>query len=113
MEKVELEKLFCSPDISIKAAMEVINRTRGQMIVLIDENDRLLGVLTDGDIRRALLEDAPLSTPVSKFMTRKPKQLRPDQRHEAPRVMKEFSIKQVLIVDDSGRFKTSSYGEML
>lgn len=39
-----------------------------QTLFVVDEAERMVGTLTDGDIRRGLIEGASLSTPVSKIM---------------------------------------------
>ncbi len=41
-------------------------------IALVTKGDRLLGIATDGDIRRAILAGKPLTTPIGDIMTRNP-----------------------------------------
>ena len=53
---------------SIKEAMRAISANQKGVIVVIDKNERLVGVLSDGDIRRALLREASLITPIEKVM---------------------------------------------
>ena len=56
-------------------ALVEMSRKRLGMTAVVDEGDRLLGVFTDGDLRRAL-DDAGFDlrgTPVLKAMTRNPK----------------------------------------
>lgn len=98
----ELNNLFCSPDSSIKEAMAALNKARGQLLLVTDAGKRLQGVITDGDIRRALLNSAPLKTPVFEIMNRKPKTISPPMIKNAAQKMKEYSIKQIPVVDDDG-----------
>ena len=44
------------PTISIKESMEVIGRGRGQIALVVDFDGRLLGTLSDGDVRRSILK---------------------------------------------------------
>jgi dTDP-glucose pyrophosphorylase len=43
-----------------------------QIALIVDREERLLGVVTDGDVRRAILQDVPLSSPVSLVMNGSP-----------------------------------------
>ncbi|MGH6954496.1 MAG: CBS domain-containing protein, partial [Alphaproteobacteria bacterium] len=45
-----------SPGASIREAMALIDRNRGGIALVADEAGRLLGTITDGDIRRAMLQ---------------------------------------------------------
>lgn len=87
------------------AVMEMTRQGLG-MTAVVDANQCLLGVFTDGDLRRAV-DDAPIdlrNTPVIEVMTRNPKTIGPDQLAvEAARVMEDFKIHALLVVGDGGR----------
>ncbi|MEZ9845388.1 nucleotidyltransferase family protein [Vibrio breoganii] len=57
---------------TIKQALETINSEALRVAVVVDEKQRLLGVVTDGDIRRGLLNELALDEPVSKVMNSNP-----------------------------------------
>jgi len=57
---------------SIKKAMEVINRYGLGIVFVVDNEEKLVGVVTDGDIRRAILSGISVNTPVSKIMNKDP-----------------------------------------
>jgi arabinose-5-phosphate isomerase len=64
----------CTSDASLKEAITVM--THGRMgVVLIQEKDQLLGIFTDGDLRRAMLKDSVgmIDKKMSELMTPKPK----------------------------------------
>ncbi|WP_338778594.1 nucleotidyltransferase family protein [Metabacillus sp. FJAT-52054] len=61
-----------SPYTTILQTMEVIDRSSLQFSVVTDEEGRLLGTVTDGDIRRGLLNGLPLSTTINLVMNQKP-----------------------------------------
>ncbi len=46
--------------------MSIIDRGGAQIALVVDEQNRLLGTLTDGDIRRALLHGKSLQSSVEK-----------------------------------------------
>jgi UDP-N-acetyl-D-mannosaminuronic acid dehydrogenase len=72
-----IESLLISPAATIRQAMMVIELAPHKVglsgiAVVVDEQRRLLGVVTDGDIRSAILHGADLEQPVSTIMTRDP-----------------------------------------
>lgn len=66
-------------------------------------NDRLVGIITDGDIRRAMqrLGQAFFATPVSEIMSRNPKTISKDAKIvEAGEKMNHHSIHTLIVVDE-------------
>lgn len=61
-----------SPNAPLMAAVRGIESTRRRMVVVVDESHRVLGTLTDGDIRRCLLGGGSLDTSVSLAMNVSP-----------------------------------------
>ena len=87
--------------------LHVISSKRLGIAVIVDEEERVLGVLTDGDVRRSLLT-APdsLQEPVRDRMTRDPKGIGPDelvaralQRMEDP----SRRITALVVADEAGK----------
>ncbi|MBS8230191.1 MULTISPECIES: nucleotidyltransferase family protein [Marinobacter] len=59
--------------VSLEQAIEVLDKAALRIALVVDEGGTLLGTLTDGDVRRALLKHLPLDTPVNKVMNSSPK----------------------------------------
>ena len=55
---------------SVREAMQIINSATGQIALVIDEQNCLIGTLTDGDIRRGLLNGVTLDQSVDQVMNR-------------------------------------------
>lgn len=92
------------PEASITAALVEMTRKHLGMTAVVDEQQRLLGVFTDGDLRRALDdEDVNLrGATVSMLMTRGPKTIGPDKlAAEAAQLMEKHQIHALLVVDDA------------
>ncbi len=64
----EIRKLFIKLEDSIKKAMEVIDKGSRGIALVIDNDFRLLGTITDGDIRRAILKGTSLDEAVKTIM---------------------------------------------
>ncbi len=86
-------------------ALVEMTRQRLGMTVVVDEQDRVLGVFTDGDLRRALDQRVDIhSATVGAVMTRDPKTVtRGILAAEALAVMEQHKISALPVVDDHGR----------
>ncbi|ANB17714.1 Arabinose 5-phosphate isomerase [Dokdonella koreensis DS-123] len=88
-----------------EAVLEMTRKGLG-MTAITDPEGRLLGVFTDGDLRRAV-DDGDIdlrTTPVVRLMTINPKTIGPDKLAvEAARVMEAHKIHALLVVDSDRR----------
>lgn len=102
---------FLTPDMPMSEAIEIV--TNGKLGVGIvvehlpslqgEDGGRLLGIITDGDIRRAMqrLGQSFFSTPVSDIMSRNPKTIHKDAKIvEAGEMMNHHSIHTLIVVDE-------------
>jgi arabinose-5-phosphate isomerase len=81
----------------------VLEMSRGRMGItaVLDGNDRVVGVFTDGDLRRTLEKGTDVRTArIAKVMTREPRTIGPDKLAvEAVEIMERFKVNQLLVVD--------------
>lgn len=68
----EWKKLLIKETSTLIDAMTVLDKLAKQIVLVVDEKDALLGTLTDGDIRRALIAGAQLNSSVNQAMNRNP-----------------------------------------
>ena len=68
----EISKLLINKDTSLQSALKIIEQGEERICFLIDENNRLIHTVSDGDIRRALIRGLNLKDKVSKMKLRKP-----------------------------------------
>jgi len=89
----------------LQEAVARIDRNRCGAVCVIDARQRLLGMLTDGDIRRQVLRGTDLrQTPVGEAMQRRPVTATPDfSRNQLRHLMRARSISQIPIVDADNR----------
>src|SRR3954462_5878554 len=59
-------------DAPILRALEIIDHSRARIALVSDSNGRLIGSLTDGDVRRALLAGNTVESPVCMAMYAQP-----------------------------------------
>jgi dTDP-glucose pyrophosphorylase len=105
-----LETYLVSPDVTIRETLARFNKTEGIALV-VDKDRHLIGTVTDGDVRRAVLAGISLEAPVRKLL---------DQRGKTPyrkpvtapvgtpsgdllHIMNERGIRQIPLLDEQGR----------
>lgn len=92
-------------DKKISQVLLKITQARAGSISVVDNNGKLTGIFTDGDLRRHLETDLNLaSRKVSEVMTKKPATVKPDMlAAEAIRILQEKKIDEVPVVDERNR----------
>jgi dTDP-glucose pyrophosphorylase len=96
-------------DATIRDAIRSIAESSAQIAVVCDDQNRLLGAVTDGDVRRGLLRDYNLDTPVDQIMERQPVTAPADTDPvELLRMMREHYVHQVPLLSD-GRIVEIAY----
>jgi len=84
--------------------MEAIQRGACWIALVVDEDGTLLGLITDGNVRRALLAGASLDDRVEPYMTRKFTAVLPTVgRSEVLDIMRARTFNQIPIVDEAGK----------
>ena len=68
----EWRKTLIPPDLQINKVIEVIDLNSQQIAIVTDEEGKLMGTVTDGDIRRGIMKGISLSSPVSLIMNPHP-----------------------------------------
>jgi dTDP-glucose pyrophosphorylase/CBS domain-containing protein len=87
-------------------AMLSLDRSALEIVLVTDSNGRLLGTMTDGDIRRALLKGAALDTSLAPYFQRQCVSVSPGMPRESVLdLMQALSINQIPIVDEDGRVR--------
>ncbi len=94
-------------DAPLSRAVAVMTGTPGRpgACSVVDGAGRLVGVFTDGDLRRLFEEGrARPGTPIARVMSRSPRTVRPEARvGDAARLLRRARIDQVPVVDGEGR----------
>ena len=87
---------------TVAEAVLAISRGGMGMTAVVTEALAVVGIFTDGDLRRALEKVADLrGTPVTQVMTRNPRSIGPDRlAAETAQMMEEHKISQILVVDN-------------
>lgn len=92
-----------SQDVNFSDAIKIVSEKRLGTALLVDNNNKLTGVLTDGDIRRAVIKyPSAASLKVSKVMTKNPKTIGINELcAKALAIMEKHSITSLAVVDEN------------
>ncbi len=96
---MNIQDLFINEDLTIKEAIKKLDETAKKILLVVEEN-KLIGVLTDGDIRRWILKSGDLNEPVSLIMIKKPKFIYEKDKKNAKKFLKEYSIEAIPVLNE-------------
>ena len=91
-----------SPDNTVVEAMQRIDSNARGILFAADENCKLMGVLTDGDIRRWLIRTGELHAAVEQVMNHSPKVINPKEIAASKEYMEKLVITALPVVDEAG-----------
>lgn len=94
------ESTLVGPRATLRQALETIDRTGAQAVLVVDEHRRLLGTLTDGDARRGLLGGLEMSATVEQAMYATPTWVRAGETpHSILSTMRRTGFHQLPVLD--------------
>ncbi|MFC1768270.1 NAD-dependent epimerase/dehydratase family protein [Nanoarchaeota archaeon] len=67
---MDLLEITIKKNSTLKEAMSSIDSTGIGQVLIVDDDSKLLGIATDGDIRRALIKGEPVTTPIESLMNK-------------------------------------------
>jgi dTDP-glucose pyrophosphorylase len=98
-----IDNFLVEPTATIRQTIEVIDKNSTQIALVVDENRRLLGTVTDGDIRRGILRGVELHQPVQEIMNSDPSVVRNGESREfILALMKQKRLRHIPVVDEAG-----------
>jgi CBS domain-containing protein len=88
---------------SLKDAMALIEANRHRSLIVVSPQGTVVGTISDGDIRKALLSDRLLVAPINEAMNTNFIALQKDQMDQAERIFRETHIFLIPIIDEQAR----------
>lgn len=99
---MKISEYIVTPDVSVNEAIDKINLTGKKAVFVVDENNKLLGLFSDGDMRRYVLKNGNLKASVAEAMNANPVILKSSERHMYDELVKKYNMIVYPIVDNDG-----------
>lgn len=99
----EWKKILIPVDTEFQKTIEMIDKNGMQIAFVVDSEQKLLGTVTDGDIRRGLLKGIGLNRSVIEIMNQRPVTI-PAMKNKKSvlQILKINKLRHLPVVDDSG-----------
>ena len=96
-------KTLITSNYNLEQAINILDKAGLRIVLIINDSEKLLGTITDGDVRRALLKHVSLDTPVIKVMNSTPKIARECwTKEKMQKLMEKYGLLQLPIVNEKG-----------
>lgn len=98
------KKVLINPDVTIRETIRVIDGGALKIALVVDPGQRLLGTVSDGDVRRGILRGCSLEDPVQQVMNTSPTvAAQNESRERILALMKLKQVYQIPVVDTDGK----------
>jgi len=101
----DIKSIMVTENQSIIEVMKAINESASKFAMIVDDEERLVGVATDGDIRRGFLKGHEASEPIKSVMNRTPVVVKEGMSRETMLELVNEKYAQIPVLDDEGRVK--------
>jgi len=96
---LDWRNILVKQNMTMQDSIKILNDEALQILMVIDDKDKLIGTVTDGDIRRGLMKHLSMDTLISEFMHKTPTTCMVDESHEdVLSKMNSLAIQQIPIV---------------
>ena len=100
-----MKKITVKPYVTIRETMEILSRTGEKCLLVIDDTRKLLGTITDGDLRRGILNNKEFTTSIEEIYNRNPITLTENKfsKNEAGDLLVKNKLTLIPVLDSKGR----------
>lgn len=97
------KEALITEDATVRDAMRTLNQSSLRVVLVVQEGNKLLGTVTDGDIRRGLLKDVNMGDKVTSVTNLKPVTINPQvSKREALNMLEDLDLLALPVVDNNG-----------
>ena len=99
-----MKDISVKSNVAIRQAMKILEKTAEKCLLVVDQNNKLLGTLTDGDLRRSILKGKKFSENIESCFNSEPTTLQKQNYSdkEAKKLLIEKKIDLIPVLDKEG-----------
>ena len=102
----EFSNILIDKSATVKDAMKQLDKTAEKILFVVNQDNHLIGSLTDGDIRRWILKEGSLDSSILNVCNRQPHTIDVQyQINDVKKMMVKENIESLPVVDDSGEIQ--------
>lgn len=101
----DIQSIMVPESKNIFEVMKAINESASKFAMIVDNEERLVGIVTDGDIRRGFLNGHDAGEPVKNIMNRSPIVVKEGMSRETMLELVNEKYAQIPVLDENGRVK--------
>ncbi|WP_027400290.1 nucleotidyltransferase family protein [Anaerovorax odorimutans] len=98
---MDINKVIINRNKNIRQAMQAIDNASKKVLFIVDEDSKLIGSLSDGDIRRWILKNGSLDAGVDSIMNKNPITLNTKDLQKAMMIMRKKGITAIPIIQEN------------
>ena len=100
-----MKDILIAPNTTIREAMKLLDKTSQGCLVVVDDEEKLLGTLTDGDLRRAILAGNGFSISIQSIYNKNPYTLKiaAYTKEEAENLLRTKKVNLIPIINSDNR----------
>jgi len=96
-----IDKYSLKKDAPIKSAIKILQKHQPKIVIVLDDKQKLLGTITDGDIRRGLLKGKTIEDKCSEVMNKKPSFALENDKKEIFRILEAQQINCPILINST------------
>ncbi len=98
-----IDSVSIGADRTILQGIQQLSEANAQILLVTDDENRVVGTVTDGDVRKAIYVGKPLSNEIGEICNRNFKSLQSYDDEAVVNLYEDYAIRRVPLLDDSGR----------
>jgi CBS domain-containing protein len=98
-----MSRLTVNETVTVQTAMLAIDQNLHRSVIVVNDANVVVGTLSDGDVRRFVLDGHLLSTPVHRVMNPDFIALGPDDDERAQAIFDDAHVFLIPVIDEVGR----------
>lgn len=100
---MNISNIIINIETTIRQAMQILDKAAKKVLFVVDEKNKIIGAVSDGDIRRWILKNGSLDNSVEMIMNKKPITLPMENKYKAMMLMKKLGITAIPIIQNGGQ----------
>ena len=110
----KISERVCKKNTTLLHALKVMDSTGFRSLLVLDDNDLFSGILSIGDIQRAIINDIPLDTMISEVLRQNPRIAKETTSFEQIKEeMLQFRMEFIPVIDEACHVKTAYFWDEL